>query len=119
MQRKPLPLSGSLFDVVCYFCEGNPGCLSAIAQLQELVGQDVIPMYLLHLDDMNIRGPQAWSLFKNYCEQDPARFRDAIRSRDRKGVKIVNDNSGSAWLAIEGGASFMEDRPMRKKGRVV
>lgn len=84
--RRPISMDDSILSVLEIMCEGNPGAGVALAQLMT----DPIGLIdVLHLDDMNMRGPQIWVGYK-HCEQNVERFRQAIRDRSEAMVAAVN-----------------------------
>ena len=95
------------FDSMMYaMSEGNPGALSVLFQLmQEPTGL----MDILHLDDMNIRGTQIWIGYKYWADQDIAKFREGIKSRNPELVAKINElnaEQGCTDVAVVSGASF-------------
>jgi hypothetical protein len=105
-------LNDSMLDVLATrknisMSEGNPGAMSVIAQILE--SQPTIGfMTVLGLDDMNIRGSQIWIGYKDYCEQDLARFVTCIQNRDLAMINIINAEGlrgNHEHKAVQGGAS--------------
>lgn len=47
-------------------------------------------MYILDLDDMNIRGTQIWVGYSDYCGKDIAKFKELVRARDHKMIAHIN-----------------------------
>ncbi len=90
--RKPIELHGSVtpMEVMVEMAEGNPGALTAImAIINKDTALGIID--LCHLDDMNMRGPQIWVGYKDYCGHDIDKFIDCIRDRDPQMVAKVNE----------------------------
>lgn len=106
-ERKDITLDTSVMDLMTTMCEGNIGALNVI---MELVKQDPDKgvFWLLHLDDMNIRGSQIWIGFKYYCGQDMNRFIECIKTRDEgmiAKINEMNEGQGDRWKAVRHGAS--------------
>lgn len=104
--RVKIELNDSVIDVVIKMSEGVPGACVAIGKLLESGNNGC--MYLLELDDMNIRGSQIWQAYKNYCNEDIEKFTEAIRNRDKEMIDFVNRELASVGeeKAVESGASF-------------
>lgn len=105
--RTSIPPSVSAIELAVIMSEGNPGALSVLIAI---IHKDPVKgMFdILHLDDMNIRGPQIWIGYKDHCGQDLDRFLKALRERDAEMISKINKNHPEE-LAVEGGASF--ERP--------
>jgi len=100
MERKEVTLEMSVMDVMTVMCEGNPGALTVIIEMMK--NPDGL-IYLLHLDDMNIRGSQIWIGFKYYCGQDLKRFIECIVARDQgmiDKINEMNEGQGDKWKAV-------------------
>ncbi len=65
---------------------------------------NVDPMLLLHLDDMNLRGHQAWAAYYGYCEGQFERFRVLVVSRDVEMVNYINLGPWAERAVTRGGA---------------
>lgn len=105
-ERKEITLNTSTMDVVVMMAEGNPGALNVIIELLKR-GPDGI-VYLLHLDDMNIRGSQIWIGFKYYCGQSVNKLIECIVNRDQGMIDKINElnqSQGDCWKATSGLAS--------------
>lgn len=101
-KREKITLHMNQMDVLIAMAEGNPGAISAMTQLLE----DPAGLFdVLHLDDMNMRGPQIWVGFKDFAGQDVGKFREAIRKRDPEMVAIVNRECPDQ-KATQHGASY-------------
>lgn len=87
--RKELRLDMSFVELVTTMSEGNPGCVNALMSLIEADPKTGMLLFL-HLDDMNIRGTQAWIGYKDYCGCDIQKFIEAIKSRDAGMVEKIN-----------------------------
>ena len=101
-----MSLNMSVLDIAVMMSEGNPGGLTVICKLLEHNPDGL--MYLLHLDDMNIRGTQIWIAFKNYCNQDINYFIECIKARNKDMIAKVNEvnmEQGESWRAVPHGAS--------------
>ena len=122
--RPKIELTDSTQDVFVKMSEGNPGALTVLMDMFN--GDPNNVLLVLSLDDMNIRGPQIWVGYKDYCgamregdEKPPskeeilARFMKAIEDRDPEMVKAINDeciydNQFGSFkeVAVTSGASF-------------
>ena len=106
MNRSRIDLTDNLVEVIVKMAEGNPGAVTVLAQLAK---DPIGLMDILHLDDMNMRGPQIWIGYKDHCKSDLEAFRKAIRDRDPAMVATVNASRGTAPgtpPAVAHGASF-------------
>lgn len=104
--RKSIRLGGTVMDMMLIMSEGNPGALSVLAKIMkdDPTGFGTV----LHLDDMNIRGPQIWLGFKDFAGEDLDKFTEAVSGRSQEMVDVINGCHGSepGELAVTGGASF-------------
>lgn len=100
--RKQLDLSGSVTDAMLTMAEGNVGALTV---LQKLIKADAL-FAALHLDDMNMRGPQIWVAYKDHCDGDLEVFINHIKARDDAMIETVNKNSGISEVAVKRNASM-------------
>lgn len=105
--RKELNLTDTVKDVLVKMAEGNPGAITVMMGMMEK-NKDGLA-YILHLDDMNIRGTQIWIGYKDYCGQDMDKFIGCIKNRDKGMVDCIN-NVGRMGnhkdIAVQSGASF-------------
>ena len=102
--RKEMSLDMSLMDVTVLMAEGNPGALNVLTQLIKVDGA----IWMMHLDDMNIRGTQIWIGYKDHCKQDLDQFIACIKARDPGMVKCINEEGmlgNHNFKAITQGAS--------------
>jgi hypothetical protein len=100
--RKPLNITmDGLLGTVTDLAEGNPGALNVIMLL---LNDNRGFIDLLSLDDMNIRGPQIWIGYSDYCERNIEAFRAAVRARDPELVECINSEYADEQ-AVVGGAS--------------
>lgn len=81
--------------------EGNAG---AIVVLLKLFEQNEIGI-ILDLDDMDIRGEQIWVGFKDFSNQKLDVFKDAVRSRNKEMISMINSECFPK-MAVTKGASF-------------
>ena len=106
MKREKINLFDNGMDVLIKMSEGNPGGLSILAELSK---KEMGTIYLLGLDDMNIRGWQIWYGYKDYCKSNLDTFIDAIKKRDSDMVDKINEQAimdQSPERAVTSGASF-------------
>jgi hypothetical protein len=81
-----IQLTDTLFDAVDKLSGGNPGAITALAQLYKssaeidpdsaLGGLGV----LLDFDTLNITGSRIWMLWKDVCDQDAVKANVVLRS---------------------------------------
>lgn len=105
--REEIKLDTSAMDLIVSMSEGNPGAVTVIAQL--LKDKDMGLIFLLNLDDMNIRGTQIWVGYKDYCKEDIDKFREAVKKRDPEMVAKINAEGlrgNHKDKAVVGGASY-------------
>jgi len=105
-KREEIGLDTSMKDALLIMCEGNPGGLTV---LMDLVNRKPMGfMYLLHLDDMNMRGSQIWCAYKDVCGEDMDVFIDKIKTRDNKMIDYINSqsvNCGTTEIVVKHGGS--------------
>jgi hypothetical protein len=111
--RTSLQIS-STFDMVMKLAEGNVGCLTLLLQLArddaetDPTGMDTI-LFLLCLDDLNMRGEQIYVAHAE-CDDAP-KFRERIMARDPDLIEVINTkcprDSGEQAFS---GASFKRNR---------
>lgn len=70
--------------------EGNIGAYTTLLDIIE--GRDEMDMalFLLGIDDLNMRGEQIWVAYK-FCKQDEDRFIDTVLRRDVLMINYVNE----------------------------
>lgn len=90
MTPNPIEPQDNLIDVVVRMAEGNPGATTVMAGILKHA-PDLGIVYLLHLDDMNIRGSAIWVAFKDHCDSDVAKLVECLTTRDPDMVATVND----------------------------
>lgn len=103
--RKKIQLHMSTQEVVATMSEGNPGGLRVLMDILKADPKEGV-FDILSLDDMNIRGPQIWVGFKDYCDEDLEKFRKAIKARDPNMVRTINRECHGLEPAVTSGASF-------------
>lgn len=104
--REKINLNDNIKNILIKMSEGNPGGLRVLI---ELLNNKMGFIYLLGLDDMNIRGWQIWVGYKDYCKSDLNKFIEAIHNRSSKMVELINQSgmrNGSPERAVIGGFSF-------------
>jgi hypothetical protein len=113
MTRKKIGLGMSVRDVVVEMSEGNPGAINVMMSIinssDEMRGSIPAAMILLHLYDMNIRGPQIWLAYKDWAGQDLGKLIKAVMARDLELVTFLNayaDKCPGMERAVTSGASF-------------
>ncbi len=82
-----ITLDDTYQDVMVKMCAGNIGALSVLNELMKK-GADIDPdaalgplAAILAMDDMNIRGPLIWQLYKDVCKQDLPLMAAVLRAR--------------------------------------
>ena len=81
-------------DSLVKLSEGNPGALTVLLTILQTRPQDAF--VLLHLDQMEMRGPSIWIGFKDHCKEDLETFCKLVQSRDDALIATVNANGGHA-----------------------
>ncbi len=104
--REKIKLEDSILDVMWKISEGNSGAITAITEIVKSEKNGL--MFLLNLDDMNIRGSQVWKAYDGLYNKNGKRFAEAITKRDQKMVDFINEELASVGeeKAVTGGASF-------------
>lgn len=103
-ERKEFTLNSTIMEIMTTMGEGNPGALNVIIELIKNFKDGLL--YLLDLDDMNIRGTQIWIGYKYYCGQDIKKFVEFTVSRDQGMIDKINEmnqTQGDPWKASVGG----------------
>jgi hypothetical protein len=106
MTRKKIGLENDINDLILEMSEGNP---SGLRVIMELMQNPVGFMYLLSLDDMNIRGSQIWVGYNDFCKGNIDTFIDKIRNRDQKMVDYINSRAmdcDTTEVVVTSGASY-------------
>lgn len=107
MKRAKITGDQTIPEIIMLMSEGNPGAMSACVELTK--GDPLGTLDILHLDDMNMRGPQIWVAFKDVCNQDVAKFRKKIQARDMDMISQVNAemayDKSFPHIAVRRGAS--------------
>lgn len=105
--REKITSDDNILSIISKMSEQNPG---AITSLSSLIKDDPKSgfMLILSLDDMNIRGSQVWTVYKDYCNEDIEKFKEVIHNRDNDMIEFINEQSASinGEKAVAGGASF-------------
>lgn len=105
--RDPITNEMSMWDLVTTMSEGNPGAITAMMMLIQSTKLGIIGV--LHLDDMNIRGPMIWVGFKDWAGQDIEKFAKGIKERDPEMISAINEEMAMdpsyPYRAVVGGAS--------------
>lgn len=105
--RKKVWMTDSPMEMIVTMSEGNPGAMSVLMKLFSSEPHGFI--FGLHLDDMNIRGPQIWLGFKDFAGEDLEKFKQALKDRSKEMVDLINKEyllSGEKEMAVTSGASF-------------
>jgi hypothetical protein len=102
--RDKITMNMSGMDLAVVMSEGNPGAMSVLSQLMLKIEDLTV---ILGLDDMNIRGSQIWVAFKDFAGEDIEKLKEAVKSRNKDLVDIVNKECASyGEIAVTSGASF-------------
>lgn len=102
-KRKKVQLNMTMTDVLIQMSESNPGAISVMVQLLKKDENNF--MFILSLDDMNIRGEQIWVGYKDYCKENIDTFIEAIKTRDKKMVDVINKEC-KRYIAVTSGGSW-------------
>ncbi|MBP2494625.1 hypothetical protein ABID82_005250 [Methylobacterium sp. PvP062] len=93
-------------DPLLPFVEGNMGALRVLTDLsQKIQGMDFM-MFVLDLDDMNIRGAQIWVAYKDVCRNDLEALIKRVKGRDPTLADAINDVIPEGERAVPHGGSF-------------
>jgi len=93
-------------DPLLPFVEGNMGALRVLTDLsQKIQGIDFM-MFVLDLDDMNIRGSQIWVAYKDVCNTDLDVLIKRVKGRDATLAEAINKVCPDGERAVAHGASF-------------
>ena len=106
VERQEINLHDTVRDLLCLMSEGNPEALRVLLTLME---DEAGMIFVLHLDDMNIRGSQVWIAFKDYAKEDMPTFVQAIKERSAGMIEVVNAEGlrgNHTHRAVSGGAPF-------------
>ncbi|MFK5600208.1 hypothetical protein ACFZ8E_24895 [Methylobacterium sp. HMF5984] len=103
-QRKRFRLGDP--DGLYTLSEGNPGALTVIMAAAKHLPSPQDFMFLLSLDDMNIRGPQIWVAYKDICGGNLTKLAELVERRDADLVAAVNLTIPDGERAVTSGASF-------------
>lgn len=104
--REKIKLTDNGLNLMMKMSEGNPGGLRILGELST---KERSLIYILGLDDMNIRGWQIWCGYKDYCKCDIDKFIEAIKNRDEDMVDVINKSAirmNVPERAIISGASY-------------
>lgn len=104
MKRKKIGLDNTVLDMVTEMSEGNPGAINVMMAV--IKSSEIGVFDILHLDDMNMRGPQIWVGFNDYANGDLDKFIKAVRERSKEMITIVNRDSGIDEMAVPSGGSY-------------
>ncbi len=106
INREPIKLNDNFMNSIIKMSEGNPGGLRV---LLDLMNKELGLIYILGLDDMNIRGWQIWFGYKDHCNSNIEKFIECIKNRDIEMINIINKEAMRMNIdirAVIGGASF-------------
>lgn len=80
MNKQPrIKLDMTVVDAMVVMCDGNPGAITACAEIVKHSDMGIID--LCHLDDAGIYGPTIWLGYKDVCKFDVPLFVKKIRDR--------------------------------------
>lgn len=94
--------NSSVADVVMELGDGNIGAITVCGEMLKRPDGFGL-LYLLHADDMGLRGPAIWIGYKDHCGEDIEKFAKALQDRDPEMVSVIKANGHDATT---GGASF-------------
>ena len=106
--RNNIVINSDVQTMVGIMSEGNIG---AVTVLMRLLEKDAVRgmIYILDLDDMNIRGTQIWIGYKDHCGQDVDKFKKCLSNRDQEMVDVINkegERGNHDEVAVRHGHSF-------------
>lgn len=108
--RKKISFTQDIAETVAQLSEGNPGALTFLLDTLKSKSPESVFVFILNLDDMNIRGSQIWLGYKHYCKFDSNKFIKLVNNRDSNLVHFINQESEKDGLeekARTHGASFV------------
>lgn len=107
--RRPIEFTGDITDTIVTMSEGNPGGLNVLVQAVKKLDPVRNIAFLMHLEDMNIRGSQIWVGYKDCCDCDLDAFVEKVESRDSDMVSIINKEHSydpeNPLAVVEGGTN--------------
>lgn len=106
--REEIGFNKSTMDCLVAMAEGNPGAITVLSEILQKDPHGLITV--LHLDDMNIRGPQIWVGYKDFCGQDIHKFIECVKNRDGEMIDAINnemrmDKNWNEWAVTSGGSA--------------
>lgn len=84
--RKDLRLTGNIVEILIAMSEENIGAVEVLKKVLDETGF----MGIYKLDQMNIRGSQIWTAYKDYCNENFELFMKSLKNNDPDLVKCVN-----------------------------
>ncbi|MET3485434.1 hypothetical protein [Methylobacterium sp. 1973] len=93
-------------DPILPLIEGNPGALRVLGELSQKIEGIHFWMFVLDLDDMNIRGSQIWVADKDVCNTDLDVLIKRVKGRDATLAEAINKVCPDGERAVAHGASF-------------
>jgi len=91
-----ITLQDSLMDVCIKLAQGNPGAASVCAKLlQDNPLQGFLS--LLDMDDMGLKGPAIWVVYKDFAKQDLPTLIEALLSRSPALIAAVHKEGLEAF----------------------
>lgn len=79
----------NVVEIVEIMMEGNPGAFGVLCEMSNAEPYGLLDV--MHLDDMNMRGPQIWVGYKDVCNQDMKLFVEKVKARDAEMIRLVNE----------------------------
>ena len=110
MEREELRLNENLMDWMLKMAEGKPAVLVVLLTVMKEKGAQEVGELILFLDDMNIRGAQIWTGYKDYCGCDIDKFIECVDKKDQGMIDKINEESRKAnipWKVVPHSASVL------------
>lgn len=88
--RERIDMDTPIMKAMIMLAEGNPGAVTVLGQMLSLQEPSGVAL-MLHLEDMNMRGPQIWVAYKDWAEGNMERLAGAIIERNQEMIDKVNE----------------------------
>jgi hypothetical protein len=102
--KEKISLNDTMTEVLVKMSEGNPGAITVLTQM--LLEDHNNFMFILHMDNMNMRGASIWIGYKDHCKEDIKVFIEAVKNRDKDMINTINRELG---IEVVKGADFPAD----------
>lgn len=79
-------------SLVTKLCDRNPGALNVLIELFKSGADGVECLQIL--DELKLHGSMIWVGYKDYCGQDLAKFKEAVKARDPLMLVKIKEECG-------------------------